>query len=177
MGIDGEDDPFTQVYRALWRMAERHPLINEKIKQGNRIRYDEQDNIDPNKDNAAHGDMPELTLLSRTVSGNLHASSNSSQVIRQYEWWLATADYRVTEALHPIEWGLVCAMAGWKEVLGRLTWRGKTFCKMFDAMPSIAGFSDPARANGINGWAATWSAQVTMYFDTAKMTEILTEVT
>lgn len=159
-------------------MAERHPVINAHVQPGNRIRYDDQNNIDPNKENAAHGDMPELTLLSRTVTGNLHANSSASQVTRQYEWWLVTADFRVHEILHPLEWALICAMAGWKETLGQLTWQGAKFCKQFDAGASSAGFTDPAdfRTNGLSGWGASWSAQVTMYFETAKMTQLLTEV-
>lgn len=163
-----ECDPFAQVFTGLWELALKHPGLNALVVDRNRIRFDLPDR-DVQKEAVADADLPELMLLSESISGNLQNTSSSSMITRQYSWVMSTGDFRYNERLSQLEWMLWCAMVGWKDVLTRLTWRGNAFVKRVNLQSSSTGISDPARNRGINGWSAVWRCEVEMHFRTSDL--------
>ena len=163
-----ECEPFAQVYSGLWELMLKHPGVETMVKDRNRIRFDLIDR-DVQKEAVAEADLPELMLLTESISGNLQNTSSSSMITRQYAWIMSTGDLRYTERLSQLEWAVWCAMAGWKNVLAALTWREKNFVKRMNIVASSTGISDPARNRGINGWSAVWRCEVEMHFATSDM--------
>lgn len=164
MSSPNKVNPFSMTYDALWQMAASHPEFNRLVKIGNRIRYD--DSRDPEKQVVAAADLPEVVLVSESLSTNLHATSSSSMMTRNYTWLISTGDLRMNELLYPVEWALICAMANWKQVLGALKWKGAHFIKQHDMTAASEGESDSTRNRGIIGWSSSWRCTVQMYFKT-----------
>jgi len=169
-----ELNPFSKVYDALWALALRSPVFVDKVKPGNRVSYSSDTNRNPMKENLITNDMPEVALvLDGLSSGNLHASSSTSQLTRRYTFIVTTGDYRINYALLPLQWALICALAGWKETLGNLTWHGAGFVKRANITSIVEGESDSRRIAGTKGYTALWSCDVEMHFATAHLLEEL----
>lgn len=167
-----ELDPFTQVYRALWALAETSKPLDSLVKRGNRVRYDTKDQS-PMKSAVQDADMPELRLVtSGSPRTNLHSSSSSSDITRIYTWQIATGNVMLAERLYPVEFAVLCAMTNWKSVLGALTWRGQHFVKAANAISAqemLTQSSDVSRK--MYGWVAVWSIEVRMVFSTNSLKE------
>lgn len=160
------------VYDALWRMLLAHPSFEQSVKPGNRVRYDDKTNRDPLKDTIAAGDLPEVALVSDTVSGNLLASSSTSMVTKRFSVLVSTGDFRAP-ILTSVEWSIFTALTGWPERLGALTWKQQRFVKRVQLVSATSGLSDAAANRNITGWAAKWVAEVEMHFSTASLREEL----
>lgn len=161
-------NPLVDVYDALWRLPEACELFTDLVKPGNRIKYL---NIarDPNKKQIAAGDLPEVILAPSTAQIKMHETSHTSKVVMQYRYLISTGDYRYTEILCPVQWALICALIGWKEILGALTWEGVQYVKRADILSVSQGESDKERNRGIVGWSAIWGCEVEMHFPTEKL--------
>jgi hypothetical protein len=167
-------NPFTLVFDALWTMPEAHPLFLNLVKVGNRVKFNKQENRDPLKQEIAVGDLPEVTLVSDSLSAVLYNTSSTSMCKRQYTWILATGDFRICELLFQIEWALFVSMLGWKEKLCALEWNSERFVKRADITTVTNGQSDRERNRGINGWSAIWRCEVEMHFKTSDLKSELT---
>jgi hypothetical protein len=163
-------NPFDQVFSALWTLAEASRPLKELVKVGNRIKFNQDDSRDPLKQQVADADLSELILTSEGITAiNMHATSCSSMIARQYSWMITTGDYRISYRLNPLEWALYCAMTDWKSVLGSLKWNDYDFVKDMNFVSASEGLSDATRNRGIKGWSALWSCNVKMHFKTADL--------
>lgn len=162
-------DPFSMVFDALWQLAEASAPLNDLVRVGNRIKFNDATNRDPRKTAVQAGDLPELVLVCENGTGNISASSCSTSVTRRYSWVIATGDLRISHLLHPVEWALVCAMTNWKSVLLNLTWQGNKFAKRMQFLDQSVGFSKPEQNRNISGWSSVWGIEVEMHFTTADM--------
>lgn len=162
-------DPFSMLFDAFWEMAEASVPLMELVKEGNRIKFNTSDR-DPIKSEIAAADLPELVLSTEgSTEVNLHRTSCSTSIQRQYSWIIATGDKRVKAYLYPVEFALMCAMANWKNTIGALTWQGQDFVKSAQLIGVTEGQSDPNANRGIMGWSTIWRCQVDMHFTTASL--------
>lgn len=164
-----EQNPFAKAYDALWALAEESALLTSLVRAGNRVKFNHTRPFHPVKQEVSEADLPELALASATSSANLHNTSSSSMIVRQYTWLLSTGDMSITNKLMPVEWALFAAMTNWKLVLGALTWNGEHFVKRANVVSIDNGFADPERNRGITGWSAAWTCEVEMHFATADL--------
>jgi len=157
-------NPFTLVYDALWDLAMRSGDLRTRVREGNRISFGSPTNSNPTKPQIAAGDLPELVLVVRSMSANLHNTSSGSMCTREYAWQISGGDYRYSQTLAPLEWELFCAMAGWRKTLTELRWRDVAFCKKMTLNGGQTGLSDPQNNRNIIGWSAVWTLSVEMHF-------------
>jgi|SRR5215471_14780180 len=172
-----EIDPFSQVFSALWSLADASDVLGTLVKPGNRIRYDGTDRS-PGKQWVSDADLPELNLLTIGSQGvNLHASSNSSQITRIYAWHIATGDVRSNYRLFPVEFAIWSAMANWEVLLtSQCIWRGYRFVKAANIVSVTDRLTkDEYEARKIYGWLAVWQASVMMDFKTQDLIDFNTQ--
>lgn len=168
-------DPFSQVYSALWDMALAHPVVQAAVKSGNRVRFDHAQARDPFKQSVADADLPEIVLYPEGLTGNVLATSSTTQLNRTYRFATSSGDQRYTLRLADVEWALVEALCGWPEKLASLEWRGRRYVKRVQFVGGSAGLSDPERNRGIVGWSSLINVEVEMHFVTAHLREALGE--
>jgi hypothetical protein len=163
-----ETNPFDMVLSKLWEMLLAHPRFERDVKKNCRIRFDDETNRDPTKDPVQDADFPEVMILPQTSSFNLHETSHTSRVSRQYTVMIATGDFRYTEWLGKVEWYVFVALLSWQERLTALRWKDMegSFVKSANLLTATSGFSNPALNRNIKGWSAVWSAEVNMHFPT-----------
>jgi hypothetical protein len=166
-----DPNPFTLVYDALWELAFQHPVVADLVKVGNRAAYnDDTKTDDPVKRTVLNADFPEIVLqVAGITGGNMHQTSSTSMVRRRYTFTISTGDFRLHPKLHQIEWGLFCAMADWKRVMGELVWNGQNFVKRCDLGDVSEGFVNPEKNRGIRGWSAVWACDLEMHFKTSDL--------
>lgn len=170
-----DQNPFGMVLTRIWEMLLRHPSIAADVRPQNRIRFDDETNRDPFKAQVQAGDLPELSVTVDTATVNLHNTSSSSMITRQYAVMVATGDSRYSELLSKIEWALFVATLGWRTQLTSLRWRDKAFVKRANLVNVTAGLSDPKLNRNIAGWSAKWVVEVEMHFETADLTQEMTD--
>ncbi len=165
-----EETPFNMVFNRLWEMAETSVPLAELVRVGNRIKFNQDTNRDPIKQNVNNADLPELTLvMTGGADPNLHFNSCASAISRTFSWALATGDFRYTYLLGPVEFAIMSAMANWQTELSGLTWRGELFVKDCNITDLSTGFTNQESNRGIKGWSAVWSCVVKMMFTTQKL--------
>lgn len=169
-------DPFTQVYDALWELAETTPTFTRLVKLGNRIKYTSPTGRNPEKSSTlSDGDFPEVILSSEGLNANMWNTSNSSMCVRKYSWLITTGDFRLSYRLYPVEWAVFVAMHGWREKLGALLWAGKSYCKRMAITDVLNGIIRPkSEIASPEGWSAIWSCEVEMHFDANELVRIRT---
>ena len=160
-------NPFDLVYDALWRLALAGG-VDQLVSPGNRVRYDQAD-ADPLKREVSSVDLPELILVPETLNANIHSTSHTSMLRRNYSFLLSTGDMRLAKpgGLHAVEWALFRGMHGWRTELTRLVWPAGSdwhFVKNANVPDARSGLSDRERNRNILGWSAAWTCQVEMHF-------------
>lgn len=168
--LDG--NPFILVYDALWTLAENSAQLTSLVKLKNRIKFNHTGQSNPIKDEISSGDLPELVLVTTSSGANLHETSNSSRITRQYEWIISTGDTRVQGGLLEVEWALFSAMSLWYPTLTALRWPDGAidgFVKRSNILGINSGLTDPDRNRGIVGWSSIWGIEVQMHFRTADL--------
>jgi len=162
-----EVDPFSQVFQALWDLAEASTTIMSLTKPGNRIKFSSLDSTsrDPVKTAVQDGDLPELILTSvGSQDMNMHSDSCSTRLMRRFDWLLSTGEYRITYRLYPVQWALFAAMQDYPSVLLPLTWNGAQFVKKMRWGSLSEGLSNAALNRGIKGWTSLLSVEIDMWF-------------
>lgn len=176
-----EQNPFTQVYNALWTMLEAHTGFTDLVRIGNRIKFTGT-RTDPNKPEIMTADLPEVRLIPIGTSPHIQRTSNSGSVVKRFEIQLATGQIRLDQegsegigaSLFPIEWEILRAMHGWQGVLGTLTWNGKTFVRLVRPGQVNELSVQPEMSRSIRGWVALWACEVEMWFTTADLAPVAT---
>ena len=168
-------NPFTQVFDALWALFEQWPDIDTLVPVGNRIKVNSDTNRAPIKKMESSADYPRVMLYGTTAQVNMHASSSSSRVIRQYAWAIASGDLRYAAILSEIEWALFVSMCNWKSALTALTWNSRHFVKRADLVSVNTSLFEPspAKVTGLKGWSSGWTCEVHMEFNTAALVDLL----
>lgn len=174
-----EQDPFTQVYHALWRMLEAHKGFTGLVRIGNRIKLSGS-RPDPTKQLPAAADLPEVRVIPAGGAPHIQRTSDSGSVVKRFEIQLNTGQVRVDQegtdslgaAIFPIEWELLRAMHGWQRVLGVLTWNGKTFVKLMRPGKIEERLHESGDKHGLRGWSAIWACDVEMWFTTVDLAPV-----
>lgn len=161
--------PFDLVYNALWEMVRSHCLADDLIKPGNCIDFS---TADPMKGRISAADLPELILVQDTQTINLHSTSSTTTLVKEYSWLVSTGDYRIADKLHKVEWLLTLANLNWKSVLPALEWQGKRFVTLLEIVNCKSGIADPQQNRNIAGWSAVWAIRVRMDFRTLDLLAI-----
>lgn len=161
------DNPFSQVYDALWGLLESHEGFTGLVRVGNRIRYDAA--RDPDKDVHTTTDLPEVRLVPTGGTPLVQTTTSSTQIKLTYEIQVSSGDLRLDAALYPVAWEILCAVTKWHDELRKLTWRGNRFVVHGRAVSLETGISDSDVARGISGWADKWGYEVLCAFGTADM--------
>lgn len=167
-------NPFSDVYDALWDLAEASDLLTSLVKPKNRVKFNQTRTGGTIKDQVSEADLPELVLVASGSSCNLHDTSSSSRITRNYEWIISTGDLRINNKLLPVEWAIFCAMLDWPTVLASLQWQGAGFIKRTAVTDISTGQSDAERNRGIAGWSSIWGIEVEMHFQTSLLRQVNT---
>ena len=177
MAIDNEPDPFIKAYQVLMNLALGSKRVTSLVKPGNRVWYDIQSDIPPDKEEVSQGDLPELTLLPTTLTAKLRSNSSSSYALMRYEWWIATGQEGLANAVLPLTFAVFAAMAPWpgyvQDGLTPLKWRGREYITRIDLSDANFGLQRPEQNRGIKGWGCVWACEVEMYFKTSDLIEAL----
>jgi len=161
-----EECPPAQVYDALWGLVEGSAYFQSLVKQGNRIKFNKQSFIPPDKIEISTTDVPEVTLVANQSQANLQGNSTASKLVFNYEWWISTGDVNVIRGILPVTWAIWCAMANWKNVLPLLKWSGQPFVKRYDFITGSVLLTDSEKNRGIRGFSSIWGCEVEMWFKT-----------
>lgn len=153
-------DPFTILVNAIWAALDASG-VGDIVKVGNRIKFRSANALQMRISNA---DLPELMLLPVSGTGNIHESSCSSSIIRQFAFYISTGDQRLSHDLFPLEWEIFKMLANWQSTLGGILWKGITYIKRLDLTGIANALSDAEKNRGITGWSASWSFEVEMHF-------------
>lgn len=177
MAIDVEPDPYTKAYKVLWKLATDSARVISLVKPTNIIRYDLQSDLPPDKDEVSQGDLPELSLVPVSLTGKLRANSSSSMSLMRYEWWIATGQEGLANAILPLTFAIYAAMAKWPESTADgktpLLWRGEKYITRIDLLDANFGLQRPEQNRGVKGWGCVWACEVEMYFRTSDLVDAL----
>jgi hypothetical protein len=164
-------NPFDLVFNALWKMVDDSLPLQSLVLAGNKIRYNKAEDRNPLKPNVAASDLPEILLLTEGITApNIHATSCSTRLTKEYAFVISTGDIRVT-LLHPVEWAFLCALQDWSKNLAVLKWNNESFVLKCDLLSTAEGLSNKDANRGIHGWASIWRCAVQMNFSQAMLRE------
>lgn len=164
--------PFSDVYDALWTMVESHTGLAAIVRIGNRIKFNDDTNRGPTKNNTSSADYPELRLVPAGTEANLPSSSSGSTIVRSWNWEIYTGDMRLAydSGLDDIDWFLI-QVHNCPNDLFELSFDGEEgYVKRVTFTDNNIGFDllDPDR--NINGWQAVWTVSVEMAFSKSALT-------
>lgn len=165
-----KENPFKKVYAKLFQILEDSVELGALVRPNNMVNLLEDKHKSGVKLAVQPGDMPEIILVSNGIlEGSLVNTSTSTQMVRQYAYLVSTLDMRLNQHLYPVEWGLMCGLANYRELLLPLTYKGDTFVTHVDIDSADEGQISNNRNRGIQGWSASVMVSVTMHFNTANM--------
>lgn len=155
-----EVDPFTQVYRRLWKQLKAEDDFVQLVPRGNRIEYD-GDARNPDKDQRATADYPQVRIRPQGGAVGIVTSSTGSTVEKRFNIEMQTGDLRLTEILFPLEWSVLKAFSGTKA--GNLD---LSFVENVEIEATNSSDRDP-QDDQMQQWVGLWIARVRMNFNTA----------
>lgn len=160
------DDPFSQVYEALWQLVERNEKLRTYLPLRNRIKYEEQ--TDP-KFNISDADVPELSLMQENISFDIHCNSSQRGMTRTYIWGVASGDFRINPVYNAMSFELYRCMIDWESTLCELIWEDCRFVQQLRLRSAEEGTFMSDKNRGILGWSAIWTCEVDFIFPTGKL--------
>jgi len=158
-----EDNPITMVYKALQELAMSSVEFAALVSENNVIKYIDGTR-DPVKHRASPADFPALCLIPVGGIGMTHMSNSHGQLLKTFQWLIATGDKRADYAMFDVEWELLRAMHDWQESLESLTWSGEHFVKGCTLDKADETQSETLLSRDDSGWSCLWSGTVTMVF-------------
>jgi hypothetical protein len=164
-------DPFTLVYNALDSLLWASSEVRSLVRPGNRLSFNSTKTLNPIKDEVSESDLPEMILEITSLTGNLFATSSSSEVTRQFQVLLSTGNMQATQMLLPLEFAVFAAMANWKSVLLALRWidPDRAFVTRANLVSAECGIRDIEKNRGLTGWSAIWTVDIRMDFKTSDL--------
>jgi hypothetical protein len=167
--VASEDNPFQQVYCALWELAEQNDFLRTAIKPNNRIKFEDAQGIKRNRSNA---DTPEVTLVQTDITANLKISSSQTSAEKSYIWIVSSGSLRL-EQFNCITWELFRAMVNYDTVLCALEWTPDPdsivplgFVQKVQPLDSTETIDVTEFSRGIREWSALMGFTVNMIFPT-----------
>lgn len=159
-------DPFSQVYNAIWDMLEAHQGFADLVKVANRIKFADN-NPDPWKREIQDGDLPEVAIYPSDGVPQLDADSSETFITLRFNLLISTGDRRVDALIFPVLWETLRAMAGWRLHLETLAWNGQPFVR--DAYPTTfsENLTDAENNRKKEGWTGLCGYEVQLNFTTA----------
>jgi len=162
-------DPFTAVYNELWAILLDSENFN--VKRGNLINYIGK--RDPEKDEVATEDLPEVRLSPNGIIPHIQNTSSSSRLTVRYSIEVRSGDKRLDESHYPLIWAVYKAMRPWATRLRALTCAENdngTFVITGRPVDTIQeGMERGEVSRGIAGWFAIWSIEVDMWFKSSAL--------
>lgn len=170
--IMGADNPFTRVHNGMWSLLEADDDFNRLIKEGNKVRYDQQyDRGSGIKPTVITADMPEIAIIQTRLQINTPHTSSTTKFNSTFSIIVNSGDFRLNEVGHDINWVLLCRIAQWKTALGDITWKNEHFVKSVKPISDVQiGHSDPEHNRRINGWITVWAVEIECHLATANLT-------
>lgn len=165
-------NPLTLIEIAFWEMLESRADFCEMFPPNNRIKMRDLKRRDPVKSNIAAGDIPQVGVFPTNIVPRYHASSNSSVLTLVWEVRLLSDDIRPYHALIPSCFIVFRALADWEPTLGAIVWplgSGKKPVKIVRSNGTLLGENMPEENKGVKGWAALWTGETEIWFDTADL--------
>ena len=106
-------DPFSQIHLALWAQLESHTGFTDMVKVGNRVKKtDLKQRLMPN-------DAPRVGIFPAPGGGvDLFQTSSASRFVQNFSVEMQTNNQWPEDALFPLKWEIVKAMAKADDQLG-----------------------------------------------------------
>jgi hypothetical protein len=174
------DDPFTQVYKAILSVLENDPCVQLLVQSANWIKFGDKD-TNPFKRNAQPGDAPEILIEPVTGQDQWAETSTSAKGTVVWSIKVATQDPRLyfTDAngnrsgVFPLRWAIMRALDAAGDNLGL------SFLRVTRITASVTAPFDPAgnpvsEGRGTDGW--TLLATLTTEMDLPRVAGILQDV-
>jgi len=165
-------DPFTQTELGLWIELEAYTPFTSLVRTGNRIKFCVEAKPDPEKDQIADNDMPEVSIQPTTSSWEARGS-NCTIWQQTYAITIRTGDKRTSRNYNPLKWAILRAVVKtFAKNLDTLTttWGMPTGTKLMRVWP---GTSNDGKASGEGireGWACLCLVNVSFAMDESVVT-------
>lgn len=158
-------DPFTQVYRALWKILEEDKGVTNLLRKGNRINFAKDRESDPRKPGLLPADSPELSILPDFFQSLNPQDNNENSINRNYQLVIRTATVMLNEDLQPLEWALYRALTTDKQI-DKL----KQMCSFVRSVQLMNGVQtlpeiEDATTFKIRAWRSVWNLEIEMAFN------------
>ena len=154
------DDPFTTLNAFLWRIFEANPFLQEYVKAGNRIKFE---NTLGFKDQVVHGDLPEIILVPNGNNQETMGDSATRDLTQNYRFYVSTDDKRPW-LMNRIKWELFRCLEVFNMNAVKCHFNGKPFILLVQTSSSAEGLTEGLSNRGITGWCSTWDFSVRMQF-------------
>ncbi len=99
------NEPFTEVYDAIWTLLESQSGFATRILAGNRIKLT-GDGLDPRKETILDADVPEA-YLEPVAGGEWHWTNQALRFTQLYELTITSGDFRLDRSLFPLKWEII----------------------------------------------------------------------
>jgi hypothetical protein len=159
-------NPLRQVHDAFWELLEAGSAFAALVPAGNRIKYDDLEAAtkqQPEKDNIAPADTPEVCVRRIGTKPNLYLDSTEAMVTMRFAILVSTGRF-TQRILDEVEWAIFEAMKDWRTHLESLTWGGTTFVRSCLSLETGSTLDDNLLNRGMRGWSARWHCQVVCVF-------------
>ena len=164
-------DPITKVYNELWLILEDSPDFTHRVKGGNKINYVGKQ--DPEKQEIATADFPEVAIIAAVITPHLQNTSNSSRLTARFSIEIRTGTKDVSEVHYPIIWAIYKAMRPWAKRLTALTISendSSSFVVLARPQGDITeGIERGETSRSIEGWFEIWVIEIDMWFRTSAL--------
>jgi len=165
-------DPFTAVEGQIQGLLTDSSDFTKDVKAGNRIRY-VGGFRDPEKEEVASADFPEVRIIAGGMAPHIENTSNSSRMITKYMIEVRTGTKVLDKTHYPLIWAVFKAMTKWKLRMDTLTIAENasgTFVILVRPIgETTEGIERGEISKGIEGWFAIWTIEVDMFFATSNL--------
>ena len=163
------DNPFHQVYAAIWSLLESDSNFTTAVPSMNRIKYTSTLDRNPDKDGMLNADYVCVRLRSIGMNPRSHRTSNSSMVEALWTLEVFAGDQRFAmpdeKAFFDAEFAIFKALENWQSYLDSFTWESNTFkvrkCRAVKVQTAF-GQDEFNRT----GWQSVWRGVTDIWFST-----------
>lgn len=163
------DDPFTPVVECLWALLEREPAFCHLVPVGNRIRYINDLDRRPEKENVMAADLPEVVIRPEGGPADWQASSSTSRIDLTFAIDVSTGDRRLSVLMFPLWFAIFRALRHWQYAFAALKWNAAATVVQMRSDALTTGLDAEKFNRGVIGWVTLWRVTVEMQFETARL--------
>ena len=158
-------NPFNMVLNRLWEILEANPVIAEKIRPGNRIKFLDELGL---KGSVSHGDLPEIVLVPDTFSQSSMGTSGTGELTANFRFFIATGTKNVEEVF-ALQWELFRALNTFMAEARRFEFNGNRCVTLIKMGSGVQSLTEHDRNRNITGWSASWGFSVDMSFPNSEL--------